>query len=117
MYDKFRELNCIAEMILDQSAFEINKLNERNFVPTDMGIKIRPEIDFAINENEACLGVERNTRFCDRNTRHGSCDEVVNNDRKMNGNDQKLFLFSTKRKTYATCPYHYVQTEKRCQFD
>jgi len=116
MYEKFRELNCIAEMILDNSSKEMNKLTERRFIPTDMGKKTRPDIDFTMNVNEACIDHRnRDARFCDRNVRHASCDEIVNIGRNMNGNDQKLFLFSTKRKTSSPiCPSYYVQTEKRC---
>jgi hypothetical protein len=112
MYENFKELNCIAENILNYESQEMNKLiTERMFVPNDNGKKPIP--DFTFKGNEACIEHEKNTKFCSRGRK--PCNEIVNDIRNDNGNDQKLFLFSSKRKILIPPqPCYFIQTENRC---
>jgi len=114
MYENFKELNCIAENILNYESKEMNDLmNERMFAPTDNGKKPITYVDFTFRENEACINYDKNTKFCSRGRK--PCNEIVNDIRNNNGNDQKLFLFSSKRKIIVPPqPCYFIQTEKRC---
>lgn len=96
----FRDLNCIAEKVLANEDKLINQqLLDRTFVPNDMFKNTNSFMDFTISDTKGCENIVKpNTKFCDRECRNEVCSEIIESDRDNNGNNQKLFLYSTKNK-------------------
>lgn len=113
MYSSFRDLNCIAEKVLQHESEVRNKeLLDRMFVPNDMFKNTNSFMDFTISDTKGCENIRNpNTRFCDRKCRNEICTELIDNDRENNGNNQKLFLYSTKNKLKSPAICTHVFTD------
>ena len=117
MYETFREVNCIAERIINiEQNIRHKEFSERNFNPTDMFKRPNAFIDFRLDSRD-CVK-KPDTIFCDWETRHKICHEKIKNDRLTNGNNQKLFLFSSKNKDKKpVCPYIFTEASSSCLID
>jgi hypothetical protein len=114
MYETFRELNCIAENIINtRDTIQHKQFSQRSFHPHDMHTERNAFIDFRVDTTQCFKKPE--TKFCDWNTRHGVCNEIMQNDRLNNGNNSKLFLLSTKSKDKKPQCLH-IFTEKPPQY-
>jgi hypothetical protein len=114
MYATFREVNCIAESIINiEDNIRHKEFSERNFHPSDMYKQPNAFIDFRVDSRD-CIK-KPNTIFCDWEKRHKICNEKLHTDRLLNGNDQKLFLFATKNKEKKPiCPYIFTEPADAC---
>ena len=107
MYAKFREMNCLAELALNKNQAQINNQNNQEDIFRGMDVgKKGQAIQF--QQPRECSILNSNTRFCNVNS--DLCNEFVEFRRKYNGNNQKMYLYSSKNKQLNPCSsFYWVQ--------